>query len=150
MAIIENVTLTLTESQETDTARFIVRCRLRGSLQDVQQQRVYRELIELIGVDEGAGEDGQNELIPGGAVFVGTVGFANTNFVDRPPRFLVVPRSAINEDIRPAPLAGLPLRDEIRARLTLLPIGVPPVSRNSNTVTRGDLVIGPIPVPVPA
>jgi hypothetical protein len=147
MATIETVTLTLTENQDTDTARFVVRYRLRGSLQDVQQQRVYRELIELIGVDEGAGEDGHNELIPGGAVFVGTGGFSNTNSVNRPPRILVVPRSAINEDVRPAPISAIPLRDEIRARLTLIPLGVPPVSLNSNKVTRGDLVVGPIPIP---
>jgi hypothetical protein len=147
MATIESVTLTLTESPETDTARFVVRYRLRGSAQDVQQQRVYRELIELIGVDEGIGEDGHNEPIPGGSVFVGTVGFSNTNAFDRPPRILVVPRSAINEDIRPAPLSAIPLRDEIRAQLTLVQLTVPPVSLNSNRVTRGDLVIGPIATP---
>jgi hypothetical protein len=140
MASIQNVRLEIVENQGSAVAQ--VSYTLTGSQQDADHQHAYREVVELIGVDEGPGEDGQNELIPGGLVFNGAVTFANTTPINRPPRLLPLPSSALDEDPgRIFPNAIFPKEDEIRARVTLTQIPPPPVIANSNLVRRGGLFI---------
>ena len=116
MASIENVQLKLFENQGHAAA--LVTYRLRGSAQDVQQQSRYTEVIELIGVDEGPGEDGHNEFIPGASLVAGTVVFANTAALNRPDRVLPLPSSALDEDRAGGPFgSAIIMEDEIsRAR----------------------------------
>lgn len=138
MAVVQSVHLEIVENQGAAAA--LVTYRLRGSAQDVQHQRLYRETVELIGVDEESGEDGRNELIPGGLVFDGTLTFANTAVFDRPPRLLALPAAALDEDPGAGPFGLFPKPDEIRARVTLTQVPPPPVSADSNLVRREQLV----------
>jgi hypothetical protein len=138
MASIQNVVLQIVENQGAAAA--LVTYRLIGTAQDVQQQRRYRETVELVGVDEGPGEDGVNELIPGGrfdAVAVFTVPTLNRS------RLLAVPSTALDEDPGKGPFGIFPNRDEIRARVTLGQIPPPPVTADSNVVFRDEQLIHP-------
>jgi hypothetical protein len=144
MASIQNVVLQIVENQGAAAA--LVTYRLVGSPQDVQLQRRYRETVELVGVDEGPGEDGSNELIPGGrfdAVAAFTVPALNRS------RLLAVPSAALDEDPgRSGPLAMFRNRDEIRARVTLVQIPPPAVTADSNVVFRDEQLIQPVLDPV--
>ncbi|HEU0100632.1 MAG TPA: hypothetical protein VFQ67_17870 [Allosphingosinicella sp.] len=133
MATIGNVNLTIVQDQQTG-ARLRVSYNALGDAQDVTQHRTYVETIELFGVDEGAGEDGQNELIPGGRV-VNLFSFQAATT----PRSREILVASLDEDKFPNGLP-IPLRDEIRARVTLAPAGPSPVSRDSNLVTRGGIL----------
>lgn len=139
MASIGPVTLAIVIDQQ-EGARLRVKYNALGNAQDVAQHRTYLETIELIGVDEGAGEDGQSEPIPGGRI---VTLFSFQNATTPRERFVTVP--SLDEDKGPS---GHPilLVDEIRARVTLAPVSTTPVSRNSNVVTRGG-ILPPIAVP---
>lgn len=138
MATIENVRLEIKEQQGAAAA--LVTYNLRGSLQDVQQQIRYAELVQLIGDDRGFGEDGQNEPIPNGQIsFAESVVFTTTAPVARPPRLLALPSSSLDED--PNGPLHTSEEDEIRALVTLTRI-VTPVVAQSNLVRRGGIVPG--------
>jgi len=138
MATINNVLLSIDHDPASPKAKAKVSYTLRGSLPDVQHPHRYRESVQLIGVDEGPGEDGVNDIIVGGLVFSGTVGFANTNAINR-SRVLELPDANINEDTGLASPFPLPKRDEIRAVVTLTQIAGAPVSAKSNDVKFGGI-----------
>lgn len=148
MASIENVRLQLFENDGHAAA--LVTYQLRGNAQDVQQQRRYSEVIELIGVDTLPGEDGQNDPIPGATLVADTIVFTNTAALARPSRVLPLPSSALDEDRAGGPFGGaIIMEDEIRARVTLKPVPGPSVFAESNLVKRGgDIVAIKPPLPV--
>jgi hypothetical protein len=130
MAMIEDLTLEIVEEQGSPVAK--VHYKVRGSQQDVFAQQFYRELIELIGVDRLAGEDGQDEPIPGGVLLDGAFVVLTTSPLPRNQR-LRLPSSALDED------RGVFVQeeDEIAARVTLTPFPPGPVIVMSNIVRRG-------------
>jgi hypothetical protein len=137
MASIQNVLLQIVENQGAAAA--LVTYRLVGDPQDVQQQRRYSEVVELVGVDEGPGEDGQNELIPGGRV--DAVAAFTVATLDR-SRLLAVPSSALDEDPgRSGPFGIFKNRDEVRARVTLTQIPPAALVADSNVVFHDEQLI---------
>ena len=97
---------------------------------DGEQERSYQELVELIGVDEGPHEDGQNEVVAtlsNGVVQFDTSHVAFQRIVQPSPP---VGEAVIDED------SGIFRTDELRARVTLTPLPPAPVSRDSNLVMR--------------
>src|SRR4029453_10048668 len=118
-----NVTLRIAESQ--GNAFVEVSFAVDASAEDIQHQQAYRAVVELIGVDEGPGEDGRSEATPNGqkADQLGAFGVGQT--VARN-----MPSALLDED--PGPF---PRRDELRARVTLIPTTL------SNVVTRGAFIV---------
>ena len=94
--------------------------------------------IQLVGDDAGPGEDGRSELIPGGTVWDGVVTFTTAQVAFTQSHEVTLPSAILDED--PGPFIR---EDEIRARVSLIPL--PPVSptRQSNLVRRGGLVVDP-------
>lgn len=114
MASIENVRLEIVERNAA--AAVLVTYSLVGSPEDIQQRRSYSETVELIGVDEGAGEDGRNETIRGSR------SDEQVTFPLATPerrRLLALQASALDEDQPFNPFSPVPHPDEIRARVTL-------------------------------
>lgn len=142
MATIERLRLEIFENNGAALAR--VTYQVRPSQQDAQHR--YREDVQLIGVDEGPGEDGTNELIVGGLLFSGIVTFPSTALVNR-ERLLPLPSSALDEDRGTGPAVFFALEDELRARVTLTEIPGTPVLAESNLVRRGGLVIKDVALP---
>jgi len=133
MAAVADLQLRIVENQGNAAA--LVSYELVSTQEDALEKRQYRELIELFGVDEGAGEDGLNELIPGGSSET-TLNFESISGPDRKRiQLFALPTTAIDEDRNAAP-SVVPLTDEIRARVTLTHI-IQPVSVSSNVVRRG-------------
>lgn len=144
MASIQNVRLQIVENEGAAAA--LVTFRLNGSPQDVQQQRTYAEIVELIGVDKIDGEDGQDEAIPFGRS-EGAVTFSALTLPRT--RLLALPAAGLNEDKMPSgPVSGAfadLLPDEIRARVTLA------VSAESEIVVLHEQLVQPvIALPTPA
>jgi hypothetical protein len=144
MASIQNLRLQIVENEGAAAA--LVTFRVNGSPQDVQQQRTYAEIVELIGVDKIDGEDGQDEPIPFGRS-EGTVTF--TAPTHPRTRLLALPAAALNEDKIPSgPLSSAGadlLPDEIRARVMLA------VSAESEIVVLHKQLVQPVdalPIPV--
>ncbi len=116
MASIQNVRLEIVENQGAAAA--LVTFNLIPSPQDVQEHRTYSETVELIGVDQGAGEDGIDELIPGSR------SIASVTFPLPAPgrkRLIALQGSSLDEDRPSGPIVGFTDNppDEIRARVTL-------------------------------
>jgi hypothetical protein len=109
---------------------------LTATLHDAPHLQSYRELVQLVGVDEGAGEDGQSELIANGTIFDGTVTFSGSAVAFTQTRERTIPVAMLDED--PGPFIR---EDEIRARVTLT--ALPPASptRDSNLVRRGGPIV---------
>ncbi|HMI40333.1 MAG TPA: hypothetical protein VK485_03760 [Sphingomicrobium sp.] len=122
-SIRNNVLLHIVEGQ--GNARVEVSYTVDASAEDLEHQQSYRAVVELIGVDEGPGEDGRSEVIPNGQIVDEPVTFSL-------PRTVVKDISAGILDEDPGPF---PRRDEIRARITLLPTTL------SNIVHRGAFVL---------
>ncbi|MEA3012732.1 MAG: hypothetical protein QOD42_1277 [Sphingomonadales bacterium] len=138
MATIESVHLELKE--QLGAAAALVTYTMRGSLQDVQQQTRYAELVQLVGDDVGPGEDGQNELIPNGELsFAESLAFASSAPVTR-VRLLALPSKSVDEDPS-GPFHTPQEEDEIRARVTLTRI-LSTVVAQSNLVRRGGVIPG--------
>ena len=137
MALIQNVRLEIVENQGAAAA--LVTYTLTGSARDVQQHRTYLESIRLFGVDEVAGEDGQDDIIAA-IGFDGAVTFpiATTS----QSRLLALPARFLDEDSSPGPLGFPPAEDEIRARVTLTPSSPTTAIASSNVVLRGGPVNG--------
>jgi hypothetical protein len=112
MASISKVLLQIFE--RAGSAQVQVSYTLTATHHDGPHEQAYRELVQLIGVDIGPGEDGVSEVLPGGTIWDGVVD----------------PGPVIRED-------------EIRARVTLTPLPPVAPSRESNTVRRGGPVIQP-------
>lgn len=135
MASISDVNLKIFENG--GSALIQVSYTLTATRHDAPHEQSYRELVQLVGDDMGPGEDGQSELIPAGTVWDGVVTFTNSQVAFTQIREITVPSSILDED--PAPF---PRIDEIRARVTLLPLPPASPSRDSNLVRRGGPVIG--------
>lgn len=106
--------------------------RLSPTLHDIQHEQAYREVVQLIGDDTGPGEDGVNDIIPGGVIWDGTVVFGSTQpFLDQSHE-KDIPVAILDEDRHPL----LVRADEIRARVTLTPLPPPAPTRDSNLVVR--------------
>jgi len=130
MASIGNVRLEIFESQGSALVR--VSYKLNATLLDTQSEQSYRELVQLIGVDEGPGEDGQSDVIAGGTIWDGPIKFTSGQVSFQQIHEKTLPLSVLDED--PSPF---PKRDELRARVTLTPLPPVPPVRDSNLVTRG-------------
>ena len=137
MASISNVTLRIFENVPVAGQALVqVGYTLTATLHDAPHQQSYRELVQLVGDDEGPGEDGTSETLAGGTIFDGTVTFTTSTVAFTQSHERTVPVSILDED------GGIIIRgDEIRARVTLIPL--PPVNptRLSNLVRRGDPIL---------
>jgi len=95
-----------------------------GSNHDGEQMLAYRELVEIVGVDKRAHEDGKDDTLFSKeyrtAFDTSHIGFVQSREIDL---------SGVNLDEDP----GIFRPDEIRARVTLIP--EIQVSRESNLVT---------------
>ena len=136
MASISNVRLQIFES--SGSALVQVSYTITATHHDSLHEQAYRELVQLVGVDSGPGEDGRSELIPGGTVSDGVVVFTTSQVALVRVRELTLPSSALDED--PGPFIR---EDEIQARVTLIPLPLGSPSRDSNVVRRGGPVINP-------
>jgi hypothetical protein len=137
MASISNVRLQIFEN--AGVALVQVGYTLSATLHDAPHEQAYRELVQLVGDDVGLGEDGISELIPGGTVWDGVVTFTTSQVAFTQSHEIRLPSSLLNEDTGP-----IIHFDEIRARVTLIPLPARSPSRDSNLVRRSGLVIGPV------
>ena len=80
--------------------------------------------------------DGVSEIIPGGTIFDGTVTFTTSTVAFTQSHERTVPVSILDED--PGPIIRA---DEIRARVTLIPLPPANPTRVSNLVRRGEPVV---------
>ena len=135
MASISDVRLRIFEN--SGSALVEVSYTLSATQHDGEHEQAYRELVQLVGVDTGPGEDGQSELIPGGTIWDGVVVFTTSQVAFVQSHERPVPSSILDED------PGIIRPDEIRARVTLIPLPPTPPTRDSNIVQRGELVVGP-------
>ena len=133
MAAISDVLLQIFEGvPEPGSASVQVSYKIEATLHDVQHEQAYRELVELVGVDVGPGEDGQSEVIF--KVSEGTVVFTNTQVrITRIPE-KTFPIAILDEDRGP-----IIRTDEILARVTLTPLPQASPSRDSNVVHAANL-----------
>jgi|SRR3712207_320437 len=131
MASISNVRLQIVE--KSGSAKVLVSYRLNATHGDGANEQAYRELVQLVGVDAVPGEDGHNELIPGGTVWDGVVKFSTSQVAFEQTRETLLKSSALDEDG-----GGLFIQeDEIQARVTLTPLPPESPSGVSNIVRRG-------------
>ena len=137
MASISNVLLRIFEGVPVAGQALVqVSYTLTATLHDAPHQQAYRELVQLVGDDQGSGEDGQSELIANGTIFDGTVVFTTSTVAFTQTRERTVPIAILDEDP-----GVFPRPDEIRARVTLTPLAAASPTRDSNLVRRGGPVI---------
>lgn len=132
MASLHNVQLFIGEGQ--GNAFVEVSYRIDASHHDIDSGQTYRELVQLIGDDSRPGEDGVSDIIVGGTIFDGLITFTGPQTQFARTRAKNVPSSLLDED-------GPFREDEIRARVTLVPVPPGAVSQDSNLVRRGAPVI---------
>ena len=133
MASISNVLLRIFEGVPVAGQALVqVSYTLTATLHDAPHQQAYRELVQLVGDDQGPGEDGQSELIANGTIFDGTVVFTTSTVAFTQSHERTVPIAILDED--PGPFIR---PDEIRARVTLTPLAPASPTRDSNLVRRG-------------
>ena len=136
MASISNVLLRIFEGVPVAGQALVqVSYTLNATLHDAPHQQAYRELVQLVGDDQGRGEDGQSELIVNGTIFDGTVVFTTSTVAFTQSHERTVPIAILDED--PGPFIR---PDEIRARVTLTPLAPSSPTRDSNLVRRGEPV----------
>jgi hypothetical protein len=115
MPTIHNVRLEIAENQGAAAA--LVTYRVAFNSQDLGEPLKFFETVELIGVD--AGEDGQNDPIPGGRSFAKVT--LSINAPER-RRLIALQGTSLDEDkdaAGPLSTAALVRPDEIRAHVTL-------------------------------
>lgn len=136
MASISNVLLRIFEGVPIAGQALVqVSYTLTATLHDAPHQQAYRELVQLVGDDQGPGEDGHSELIANGTIFDGTVVFTTSTVAFTQSHERTVPIAILDED--PGPFIR---PDEIRARVTLTPLAPGSPTRDSNLVRRGQPV----------
>ena len=128
MASIGAVSLSVV--QNVANADITVTYTLTGSAFDIASGQPYTEVCRLMGDDTGIvpAEDNVDDVIPNGLltpIFNFPIVFTNALPINR-TRTKTIAKSDLNEDV------GL---DEIRALVTLTPVPVSAVSRESNQVT---------------
>lgn len=115
---------------------------------DLGQSLDFVETVELIGVDQIQGEDGQNDAIPGSR----SEADVTLSFTESERRRLIaLPAKALDEDrdsSGPANTAAVPKPDEILARVTLTPRHRGQVSRESAILVLHQSLRGNQPFPV--
>jgi hypothetical protein len=132
MASVENVLLSIADRQ--GKAFIEVSYKLVGDQRDLATRQPYRETVSLLGDDEGPGEDGHSELIPGGAqIYNGVVTFTPSQPEFVRTRAKEFTASFLNED-RPG-FANLDDKDEIRALVNLNPVP-PKAARGASDLVR--------------
>jgi hypothetical protein len=137
MASISNVLLQIFEGVPAPGSALVqVSYTIAATLHDAPHEQAYRELVQLVGDDTGAGEDGVNELIPGGTIFDGTVVFTTSHVSFTQSHEKTISTAILDED--PGPFIRA---DEIRARVTLTPLAQASPSRDSNVIRRGEPVV---------
>jgi hypothetical protein len=137
MASISNVVLRIFEGVPVAGQALVqVSYTLTATLHDAPHQQAYRELVQLVGDDQGRGEDGQSELIAGGTIFDGNVTFTTSSVAFTQSHERTIPVAILDED--PGPFIRT---DEIRARVTLIPLAAANPARDSNLVRRGQPVL---------
>lgn len=131
MASISNVRLQIVET--SGSANILVSYRLDATNGDGANGQAYRELVQLVGVDIGPGEDGRSELISGGTLWDGVVKFSTSQVrFDQSRETPFINSSILDED------GGLFIKeDEIQALVTLIPLPPESPSAVSNIVRRG-------------
>lgn len=132
MATIQSITLTITPLPASADVSVYVSYVVSASGYDLLTEQHYREVCELIGDDTPG--DGTDDVLR--TIFDATTVFDGNNAHFTRAIQLFLPLSALDED------GGGPLynEDEIRARVTMLPV---PTSRESNLVRIGGLVLDP-------
>ncbi|MET1110724.1 MAG: hypothetical protein ABWX67_04265 [Allosphingosinicella sp.] len=140
MAAVDNVKLEIAENQGAAAA--LVTYRLKGTPQEVLEDEIFIEAVELIGVDKIAGEDGQNEVIPG-VRFERSVTIPSL-FAFR-SRLLAMQANVLNEDSNPGPFDVRV--DEIQARVTLSRNSRVLSTASSDPVRRGGINFRPPVIP---
>jgi len=137
MASISNVVLRIFEGVPVAGQALVqVSYTLTATLHDAPHQQAYRELVQLVGDDQGRGEDGQSELIAGGTIFDGNVTFTTSSVAFTQSHERTIPVAILDED--PGPFIRT---DEIRARVTLIPLAPANPARDSNLVRRGQPIL---------
>ncbi|HEX8223691.1 MAG TPA: hypothetical protein VF605_07745 [Allosphingosinicella sp.] len=117
MPTIHNVRLEIVENHGAAAA--LVTYRLAFNSLDLGEPLKFFETVQLIGVDTIAGEDGQDDLIPGGRSDTKvTLSFT----VPERRRLIALQGTSLDEDKdAPGPAISSVRPDEIRARVTLTP-----------------------------
>lgn len=109
------------------------------SAADAAEHPMYRETLLLLGDDEGLGEDGRSEPIPGGMISDRIRFFSPSQQTFAETKQLQLPVGALNED-------GPFRASEIKARLTMVPLPPQTMIAESNIIRRS----APIAQPTPA
>jgi hypothetical protein len=136
MASIGPVTLTITD-QPPSNVFVLVSNLLSATHDDGPHEQAYREVVELIGIDTLAGEDQVDDIISLDPPFWdGIVRFSTSEVAFQQIHERTLPAQALDED----PDTFFLRADEIRARVTLIPLPPDAPSRDSNLVVRGGVV----------
>jgi hypothetical protein len=126
MALIEYVKLEVLSSSPGNVL-VNVGYKIEAALDDVAAGRTYRELVQLVRVGRKVGVPGVEHLVPGGTIWDGTVLFTGDQVGFTHSRELSVPAAAIAQD-------SALQAEEIRARVTLIPLPPQSPTMESNTV----------------
>jgi hypothetical protein len=126
MASIEYVKLEVLSSSPPDVL-VDVSYKILATLDDVAAGRAYRELVQLVKVGRIIGEPGVEHLVPGGTIWDGTVLFTGDEVGFVHSRELTLPAADLAQD-------SALQAEEIRARVTLIPLPAASPMMESNTV----------------
>jgi len=127
MASIEHVTLEVLADSPSNGVQVNVSYKITATLDDVPAGRTYRELVQLVKVGRMIGAPGVEHLVPGGTVWDGTVLFTGDGVSFVHSRELTLPSADLAQD-------SALQTEEIRARVTLIPLPALPPTMESNTV----------------
>jgi hypothetical protein len=126
MALIEYVKLQVFSSPP-DSVAMNVDYKIEATLDDVPAGRTYRELVQLVRVGRKIGEPGIEHLVPDGTVWDGTVLFTGNEVGFTHSRDWTLSSADLAQD-------SALQAEEIRARVTLIPLPAQPPTMESNTV----------------
>ncbi len=132
MATVGPVTLSIFD-QPPDQVVVQAAYDVKGSGDDISSGQPYREVVELIGVDKGQpGEDGVDDVLD--TISDGTVVFDGTHVSFLRSQQKQYPAAALDEDPHPF----FPRTDEIRVRVTLMPVAV-----GESNIVRREQILAP-------
>jgi hypothetical protein len=126
MASIEYVKLEVLSSSSPNVL-VNVSYKILATLDDVPAGRTYRELVQLVKVGRMIGDPGVEHLVSGGTVWDGTVLFTGDETGFSHTRELTLPAADLAQD-------SALQAEEIRARVTLIPLPATSPTMESNTV----------------
>ena len=127
MAVIDRIDLHIGE--HSGTAFIEVTWGATGNQIDIETRQAYREVVELVGLDIGPGQDGVSDPIADGVISdrIRTFTAAVSSFADTKQKRL--PVGALDED---GPLRS----SQIAARISLIPLPPRTIARLSNVINR--------------